>query len=80
MFHSRSLSVRPATATAVDRFRGTVRQTPGRREQGLTVGELLLIVVVVAVTIGGAVMALRSQQPATPSAETQMQPVGTQQP
>ena len=80
MFRSRSLSVRPATATAVDGFRGTGRPVPGRQEKGLTVGELLLIVVVVAVTICGAVMALRSQQPTTPGSETQMQPMGTQQP
>lgn len=80
MFHSHSLSVRSTTSTTVPRYRRAGKPHPDRQEQGLTVGELLLIVVVVLVAVGGAVVALRSQQPTTPSSETQMQPMGTQQP
>lgn len=43
------------------------------REQGLTVGELVLIVLVILVAAGGAWLFLGSQQPA-PSDETTVQP------
>lgn len=46
---------------------------PSLREQGLTVGELVLIVLVILVAAGGAWLFLGSQQP-TPSDETTVQP------
>ena len=42
---------------------------PSLREQGLTVGELVLIVLVILVAAGGAWLFLGSQQPTTPSSE-----------
>ena len=47
--------------------------SPSLREQGLTVGELVLIVLVILVAAGGAWLFLGSQQP-TPSDETTVQP------
>lgn len=46
---------------------------PSLREQGLTVGELVLIVLVILVAAGGAWLFLGSQQP-TASDETMVQP------
>lgn len=46
---------------------------PSLREQGLTVGELVLIVLVILVAAGGAWLFLGSQQP-TPSDGTTVQP------
>ena len=46
---------------------------PSLREQGLTVGELVLIVLVILVAAGGAWLFLGSQQP-TPSNEATVQP------
>lgn len=47
--------------------------SPSLREQGLTVGELVLIVLVILVAAGGAWLFLGSQQP-TPSDGTTVQP------
>lgn len=47
--------------------------TPSLREQGLTVGELVLIVLVILVAAGGAWLFLGSQQP-PPSDEATVQP------
>jgi len=46
---------------------------PSLRERGLTVGELVLIVLVILVAAGGAWLFLGSQQP-TPSDEATVQP------
>ena len=48
--------------------------SPSLREQGLTVGELVLIVLVILVAAGGAWLFLGSQQQPTPSDETTVQP------
>ncbi|WP_161632492.1 hypothetical protein [Candidatus Synechococcus spongiarum] len=53
--------------------------TPSLREQGLTVGELVLIVLVALVAVGGAWLFLGSQQP-TPSDEATVQPSNLNQP
>ena len=50
---------------------------PSLREQGLTYGELMLIVLVILVAAGGAWLFLGSQQP-SPSDETTVQPPATQ--
>ena len=47
---------------------------PSLREQGLTVGELVLIVLVILVAAGGAWLFLGSQQQPTPSNEATVQP------
>ena len=52
---------------------------PSPCEQGLTVGELVLIVLVILVAAGGAWLFLGSQQP-TPSDETTVQPPALNQP
>jgi len=54
-------------------------RTPCLREQGLTVGELVLIVLVVLVAAAGAWLFLGSQQP-TPSDEATVQPSTLNQP
>lgn len=51
----------------------SLRREQDLREQGLTVGELLLIVLVILVALGGAVLVIRSQQPPI-SNETTVQP------
>ena len=52
---------------------------PSLREQGLTVGELVLIVLGILVAAGGAWLFLGSQQP-TPSDEATVQPSTLNQP
>lgn len=49
-------------------------------EQGLTVGELMLIVLVILVAAGGAWLFLGSSQPPTPSDEATVQPPTLNQP
>ncbi|MCY3653729.1 MAG: hypothetical protein F4Y87_05390 [Synechococcus sp. SB0665_bin_28] len=53
--------------------------TPSLREQGLTVGELVLIVLVILVAAAGAWLFLGGQQP-TPSDEATVQPSTLNQP
>ena len=52
---------------------------PSLREQGLTVGELLLIVLVILAAVGGAWLFVGSQQPA-PSDGATVQPSNLKQP
>ena len=52
---------------------------PSLREQGLTVGELVLIVLVILVAVAGAWLFLDSQQP-TPSDEATVQPSALNKP
>ncbi|MCY4360331.1 MAG: hypothetical protein OXC47_06685 [Cyanobacteria bacterium MAG APA_bin_95] len=54
--------------------------TPSLREQGLTVGELVLIVLVILVAVGGAWLFLGSNRQPTPSDEATVQPSTLNQP
>jgi len=68
------------TPLAPSRFRSShALTTSSLQEQGLTVGELVLIVLVVLVAVAGAWLFLGSQQP-PPSDEATVQPSTLNQP
>ena len=57
-----------------------VLMTPPPREQGLTVGELVLIVLVILVAAGGAWLFLNNGPQPNPSDEATVQPTTLNQP